>query len=406
VTVPELVVPVDVAVVDPDLLWRVEVMNALDGIMVKDVVTVFGAIEHLTPGHPAVVVLGPAGAIDSAQQLLELRTSFPGVRVVAVEGPLVEPELGELTDAPRLSLVPDLPDEDPAAAPGDDAPSLLRPAPLPGAERRNDDQTRELIDRAVPAGTTLEDLVRIIHEELAFARGRATHDESGTVFRTLAGTQIIVVTSAKGGDGATTVAANLAAALATQGRAVGLVEGDPVFGDLALVLALPVPAPGLATDPETGIRLVMPARPDEAFGPVDVDLLFDQLSEAEPPFDVVVIEAPPSIAERSGLAGMADHLLVVCSSHLSSIKNAVILVEVLKRHDNLGVVVNRVGRKGLPRHELEETLRAHVVAQLPATPTLALERPDQPPALASPKTAFAKEIDRFAAQLTPADRKG
>jgi len=157
----------------------------------------------------------------------------------------------------------------------------------------------------------------------------------------------------------------------------------------------------VAVDPETGIRLVMPAKPEEAFAPIDVDLLCDQLSETKPPFDVVVIEAPPSIADRSGLARMADHLLVVCSSHLSSIKNAVILIDLLDQYDNLGVVVNRVGRKSLSRRELESALGARLVAQLPATAELEANRPDQPPALASSTTAFAEEIARLAVTLTP-----
>ena len=95
----------------------------------------------------------------------------------------------------------------------------------------------------------------------------------------------------------------------------------------------------------------------------------------------------------------------MCSSHLSSIKNAVILLEVLQHHDNLGVVVNRVGRKGLPRHQLEETLRAHVVAELPVTAELDLARPDQAPTLAPRRSRLAKELEQLATRLTPVDRR-
>jgi len=382
VSAPDLVVPVDVAVVDPDLLWRVEVMNALDGLMVKDVVTVLGAMEHLTPGHPAVVVLGPAGVEDYADQLVQLRADHPGVRVVAVEGLLVESELGDLGDVPRLSLVPDLP-----------LPQEPEPADPEG-----------LINRRVPGGTSLDDLVLVVREELAIARGQEDEQGQDTAFRALAETRIIVVTSAKGGDGATTVAANLAAALATRGQAVGLVEADPTFGDLPLVLAMPIPAPAVATDPETGIRLVMPARPHDPFEPIQVDLLLDQLGQADPPFDIVVIDAPAGLADRSGLARMADHVLVVCSSRLSSIKNGVLLIDVLRGHENLGVVVNRVGRRGLPLHELEGTLQADVVAQLPYADELVLDRPDQAPALASRKSPLGKEIDSLARHLLAARR--
>src|SRR4051812_43604581 len=42
-TLPPLIVPYDVMVVDPDLLWRVETMNGFSHMMVKDTVTVLGA---------------------------------------------------------------------------------------------------------------------------------------------------------------------------------------------------------------------------------------------------------------------------------------------------------------------------------------------------------------------------
>ena len=52
--------------------------------MVKDMVTVLGATDELTPGHPAVVLLGPAASVESDDQLPVLRSMFPEVRVVSV----------------------------------------------------------------------------------------------------------------------------------------------------------------------------------------------------------------------------------------------------------------------------------------------------------------------------------
>ena len=91
VSLTPLTVPFDVMVVDPDLLWRVDAMNAFDGVMVKDVVTVLGATDELTPGHPAVVLLGPAASVESDDQLPVLRSMFPEVRVVSVAAPRLTP---------------------------------------------------------------------------------------------------------------------------------------------------------------------------------------------------------------------------------------------------------------------------------------------------------------------------
>jgi MinD-like ATPase involved in chromosome partitioning or flagellar assembly len=393
---PDLVVPIDVAVVDPDLLWRVELMNAMPGLMVKDVITVYAAMEHLTPGHPAVVLLGPDANVESADQLPQLREDFPNVRVVVATGPLLDPAVEPIPPPPALTLVPD--PADPSVAPTDPERQTAATVEAAAAEEAADEDAGVLVNRILSPGASRTEVVDAVREELAKARVQAQRIDTGTSYRTLSDTQVIVVTSAKGGDGATTVAANLATAFAARGRSVGLVEGDPTFGDLSLVLALPVPQAGIATHPDTGVRLLAPSRPARIFDPIDVDRLLDQISTVEPPFDVVVIEAPASIVHRSGLGRMADKLLVVCSGHLGSIKNAVVLIDALG-HDNLGVVVNRLGRHGPPSHQLEEALRAHVVATLPVTPELTPSRPDEAPSLAPRRSAFAKEMDRLAGAL-------
>ena len=108
--------------------------------------------------------------------------------MITVEGPLFESGLGELTDSPRLSLVPALDDDEPDEPRRADrrcGPTGCPGGPCaPGDE--SDDDPGALIDRTVPAGTTLEELVAVIHEELAMARGRAGQEPDGTVFRTLA----------------------------------------------------------------------------------------------------------------------------------------------------------------------------------------------------------------------------
>jgi hypothetical protein len=83
-TLSPLTIPFDIVVVDPDLLWRVDAMNGFRNLMVKDMITVLGACDELTPGHPAIVVLGPSAAVESDNQLPALRSGFAEVRVLAV----------------------------------------------------------------------------------------------------------------------------------------------------------------------------------------------------------------------------------------------------------------------------------------------------------------------------------
>src|SRR3954453_21680233 len=101
-------------------------MNSFEDVMVKDMVTVLGATDELTPGHPAVVLLGPSGSVESDDQLPVLRSIVPEVRVVSVSDtrltgappsptpPSTEaPTPDARADEPRIPV-----DVDPATRPG------------------------------------------------------------------------------------------------------------------------------------------------------------------------------------------------------------------------------------------------------------------------------------------------
>ena len=126
--------------------------------------------------------------------------------------------------------------------------------------------------------------------------------------------RLLVVTEAKDGEGASTVAVNLAGGLARRGFHVVLVDGDPVFGDLALMLGLPNDVAGLVTHQETGIRLLVAPGSQDPFGPREDQGLADDLatitlgSAGGSPVDVVIVDSAgphraPHRSDRPGRSG-------------------------------------------------------------------------------------------------------
>jgi CO dehydrogenase nickel-insertion accessory protein CooC1 len=279
-------------------------------------VTVLGACDELTPGHPALVVLGPSAAVESAGQLPTLRSGFAEVRVLAV------------VDHPT------------------------------GTQRMT-------FDRTVPADTPVDAIVAAGLEELAIARA-ATDNLGGALIRP----RLVVVTGAKAGEGATTVAINLAVAAARTRARVVIVEADPVFGDAAMMLGLPVHAVGLVTHAATGLRLLMAPAPERPF------------------------------VHRTGLAALADQVVVLCSARLSSVKNAPVLIDALPVVP-LGVVLNRIDHARLPEATVEKMLGADVMAELPRTADLEPSRFDNVPGLVPERSAYARALDSVAAALVP-----
>lgn len=175
----------------------------------------------------------------------------------------------------------------------------------------------------------------------------------------------IVITSPKPGDGKSTVAANLAAAIALSGQPVTLVDGDlrrPQVGDrLGLddtVGLTDVLTGRLSVDdvlqehPEVrGLRVLtsggLPPNPSEILGSQAMHNLLRELGER----GVVIIDAPPllPVTDAAILANGADGALVVVSAGHTLDTELVTSINHLRaaKARPLGVVLNRVSRRNV-----------------------------------------------------------
>ena len=203
--------------------------------------------------------------------------------------------------------------------------------------------------------------------------------------------RVITVFAAKGGCGKTTLATNIAIALAAGGaRRVGLIDLDLAFGDVAIMLQL-VPersiadAVGLGDQlDETSVRalitpyapgldtLLAPAGPAEAER-VTQGLVADVLRIARGMFDFLVVDTPPQFTDHVLTALDASHVHVLLTTpDIPALKNLRITLDTFDLLDlpkeSRVVVLNRSDAKvGLTASDIERVIRVPIMAHVPSS---------------------------------------
>ena len=202
--------------------------------------------------------------------------------------------------------------------------------------------------------------------------------------------RLITVFSAKGGCGKTTLATNLAAALADRGRReVCLVDLDLAFGDVAIALQLfpahtIADAVPLADSLDASARRLAAhaalARPDDPGradraghrrvdpGDAGVGACSTLLKEQ---FDFVVVDTPPAFDDHVLAAfDQSDMVALLATLDIPALKNLKLTLETLDLlnypRDRWRLVLNRADSKvGLAVSEVEKTLKAPISVQIP-----------------------------------------
>jgi pilus assembly protein CpaE len=203
--------------------------------------------------------------------------------------------------------------------------------------------------------------------------------------------RIITVFSAKGGCGKTTLATNMAAALADKGRReVCLVDLDLAFGDVAIALQLfpahtiadAVPlgeyvdfgaVQALLTPHSPGLTtLVAPVEPGSGEG-IPASLVSRVLQVLRDHFDYVIVDTPPAFDDHVLSAfDLSDVVALIATLDIPALKNLKLTLETMDLlnypRDRWRIVLNRADSKvGLAISEVEKSLRATISAQLPSS---------------------------------------
>jgi pilus assembly protein CpaE len=205
------------------------------------------------------------------------------------------------------------------------------------------------------------------------------------------GGRVVTVFSAKGGCGKTTLATNLAAALADAKKgSVALLDLDLAFGDVAIALqlfpshtiadAVPIgedldgPAlVSLLTSHRSGLQaLVAPMEPSAADA-IDTPLVVRIIDLLRENFDYLVIDTPPALDDNVLAAfDRSDVVALLATLDIPALKNLKLTLETLDligfSRDRLKIVMNRSDSKvGLALAEVEKTLKTPIVAQIPSS---------------------------------------
>jgi len=203
--------------------------------------------------------------------------------------------------------------------------------------------------------------------------------------------RVVTVFAAKGGCGKTTVATNLAVALAAGGaRRVCLLDLDLAFGDVAIAMQLqpvrtivdaasmlgsmdPTGVQSLLTPHSPGLDTILaPVQPGDA-EKVAVPVVVELIRTLRTMFDYVVIDSPPAFTEHVLTAfDLSDAFVLLATLDIPALKNLRLTLDML---DLLGypreswhVVLNRSDSKvGLEVSDVERTLRTPIAAQIPSS---------------------------------------
>lgn len=212
--------------------------------------------------------------------------------------------------------------------------------------------------------------------------------------------KIISVYSPKGGSGCTTIAINLAVALAQRGQRVILIDASLQFGDVAVMLNMKTTRSiidlvertddldhdllsSVALPHKTGLKVLMaPPRPEMA------DLVTDEhmrliMKNLRSMFDFIVVDTSSSLNDVAlAVLDAADRILLVTQQDLPSLKNVsrfFDLADTLSyEREKVFLVVNRHSKQlGISVNDIANTLKRPVMSILPTDGDTANRAADQ-----------------------------
>ena len=309
---------------------------------------------------------------------------------------------------------------------------LARPAVGVILARREVDVT--LLMRAMQSG--VRDVVQAGDDAAMAAACRRSYEVTRRMLAPPAGEestpgQIVTVFAAKGGIGKTTLAVNLAVALAMQGVGrVCLVDLDLAFGDVGITVqldplrtildALPMAghldesgAASLLTRYQPGLDMLLaPVTPGDA-EKIPPRLVGELLGILRGMYDFVVVDTPAQFNEHVLTAmDVSSHLVLLTTPDVTALKNLRVALDMLDMlsypRQIRAVVINRADSKvGLSLEQVRKVVRSDIAAYIPSSRAVPISvNKGVPIMLGSPGHPVSQSVTKFVQQRLLASSTG
>lgn len=238
---------------------------------------------------------------------------------------------------------------------------------------------------------------------------------------------VITITSGKGGVGKTTAVANLATALAMEGRKVVCIDGDIGLRNLDVVMGLENRIvydivdviegrcklkQAMIRDKHYSSMYLIPAaqtRDKNAVSPSDMVRICNDLRVDA---DFVIIDSPAGIERgfRNAIAA-ADRVLVVTNPEVSAVRDADRVVGILEAEEkgNPSLIINRLNptmvknNDMLSAEDVLDLLGIHLIGIVPEDETVIIGSNRGSPVVSEPKSRAGQAFRNIAKRLQGQD---
>jgi pilus assembly protein CpaE len=240
--------------------------------------------------------------------------------------------------------------------------------------------------------------------------------------------KVVTIFSPKGGVGRTTLAVNLAAASASLGQRVALVDGSLQFGDIGMMLNLDPknksiadfarnssagehePLEGILVSHRIGVDVLMAPPSPEMAELVTAEHIERACTSLRTTHDLIVVDAWPWLHDTTlAFLDQSDVILVMLSLEITSIKDSRQFLAVVEQlgyeHSKVRLLLNRADAAyGIRAQDAERSIGRriqHTVVSDGRTVVTSLNR-GQPFVLATPQAKVSQDVLRLARSLVAA----
>ena len=279
----------------------------------------------------------------------------------------------------------------------------------------------ELIRSAMQSGVRQiisEDNLSALNETLV----QAALFEQGRTTETGGEPHVVALYSGKGGVGRTTVAVNLAVAMATAGRRVALIDMSLNFGDASLLLNINAKdtiaelvqektsfliedIKSFSMQHSSGLSILCaPSSPEfaEYITARHVEML---LTTMRPYYDFIIVDLPNDLAETTLTAlESADDIILLARKDISSLRSTKVLLGILatlQQQDKIRLVINADRKSIVNQKDFDRILNIPVDYVLPEDLKTTQQSQERgvPLVVGFPRTALAQEITHMAQDM-------